>query len=172
MRRVSLISILAIIVIFGSSGICHGKWTFLLLAEHPNYGNGRINDSGQVVWWGAGNATDSEIYFYDGDTITQLTDNTFDDRLPEINNLGHVAWVGNVGNQYWVFLYDGSAITQIAGFVEYYSGSADSSLRISDSGYVLGADTGRQTLCSPAVEMKNVWRAADPKVPRRSANAR
>jgi hypothetical protein len=41
-------------------------------------------------------------------TITQLTDNLFDDQVPRINNKGDVVWQGHDGNDYEIYLYKGS----------------------------------------------------------------
>ena len=59
----------------------------------------------------AGN--DSEIFFYNGTTIIQLTDNNRDDAHPQINNSGEVVWSGYDGNDDEIFLYDGTTITQL-----------------------------------------------------------
>lgn len=68
----------------------------------------QINNAGQVVWseW---DGTDHEIFFYDGTTVIQLTDNDRIDRFAQINDSGTVAWYG-LG----VWLYDGASTIQIA----------------------------------------------------------
>ncbi|MDD5681154.1 MAG: PEP-CTERM sorting domain-containing protein [Candidatus Omnitrophica bacterium] len=45
--------------------------------------------------------------------ITQLTDNTYDDYHPVINNNGSVVWCGNVDTDYEIFLYNGSSTVQL-----------------------------------------------------------
>lgn len=66
------------------------------------------NNAGQVVWseW---DGTDHEIFFYDGTTVIQLTDNDRIDRFAQINDSGAVAWYG-LG----VWLSDGASTIQIA----------------------------------------------------------
>jgi len=50
-----------------------------------------INAQGYVVWFGD-NGSHSEIFLYDGTTITQLTDNSYRDAEPRINDSGYIAW--------------------------------------------------------------------------------
>ena len=38
-----------------------------------------------------------EIFYYDGTTITQLTENNRFDEYPQINDSGEVVWTGNDG---------------------------------------------------------------------------
>jgi len=46
-------------------------------------------------------------------TITQLTNNGYDEGNPQINNNGKVARYGYDGSDYEIFLYDGTIMTQI-----------------------------------------------------------
>ena len=47
-------------------------------------------------------------------TITQLTDNDYGDYYPQINSLGHIAWIATVGGEdIEIFFYDGTSITQL-----------------------------------------------------------
>ena len=65
--------------------------------------NRLLNNNGEVVWrnssypWnffpGTGR-NDDEILYYDGTTITQLTDNDHNDGSPQINDSGEVVWSG------------------------------------------------------------------------------
>ena len=62
--------------------------------------------------WSGDDGNDGEIFFYDGTTITQLTDNDYGDYSPQINNTGEVVWSGDS----WggdIFFYDGTTITQL-----------------------------------------------------------
>ena len=43
-------------------------------------------------------SNNGEIFFYDGTTISQLTDNGYHYGLPQINNSGEVVWEGYDGN--------------------------------------------------------------------------
>lgn len=59
------------------------------------------------------NSTGSEIYLYDGNTVIQLTNNSYDDFYPKINNRGQVAWNGFKSAAPEIFFYDGIKIIQI-----------------------------------------------------------
>jgi len=61
-----------------------------------------------VVWQGQGGTdggTDYEIFWYDGSTTTQLTENALADRFPEISSLG-VMWERGSGTSQEVILHD------------------------------------------------------------------
>src|SRR4030042_1981118 len=66
-------------------------------------------------------------------TITQLTDNSYNDHDPQINNNGYVVWGGA-----WpwtntdLFLYDGSDIKSIPSYPWYYENAP----QINNNGYV------------------------------------
>jgi uncharacterized delta-60 repeat protein len=95
-----------------------------------------INDNGYVTWVGnpSGNSTGNEIFLYDGNTTTRITNNTYDDWDPCINNNGYVAWIGQDGSDYEIFLYDGNTTTQVTN-----NSIDDWSPHINDSGYVVWA---------------------------------
>jgi hypothetical protein len=65
----------------------------------------RINDSGQVVWYGGWEESNYEIFLYNGSTTVQLTDNSFNDAHPELNNSGQVVWVGIDDSDREIYLY-------------------------------------------------------------------
>ena len=46
-------------------------------------------------------------------TITQITKNSYNDAGPQINENGWFTWVGFDGNDYEIFLYNGTTTTQI-----------------------------------------------------------
>ena len=46
-------------------------------------------------------------------SITQLTDNDYDDYSPQINNRGEVVWYADEGNGFEIFYYDGTNIIQV-----------------------------------------------------------
>ena len=102
-------------------------------ANYPLINNNpQINDNGYVVWQRS-DGTDREIFLYDGSTITQLTDNDYDDWEPEINNNGHVVW----GSAEGIFLYDGSTTTKLSDMGTQYE--------INDNGYVVWSEkTGNE----------------------------
>jgi len=64
--------------------------------------------------------------------ITQITDNSFDDEDPRINDTGFVVWQGYDGSDTEIFLYDGMSITQITN-----NSYDDRSPQINDNGYVV-----------------------------------
>jgi hypothetical protein len=81
-------------------------------------------------------ARDTEIFFYDGTNIIQLTDNCFYDNSPQINNSGEVVWYGEVYgplvNDAEIFYYNGTTITQLSD-----NGYWNRHPQISDSGKVV-----------------------------------
>jgi hypothetical protein len=50
---------------------------------------------------------------YGAYTISQLTDNSYDDRDSEIGNGGHVVWQGSDGSDWEIFLHAGTTTTQL-----------------------------------------------------------
>lgn len=78
-----------------------------------NYAEPRI-DGTRVVWndWEGDLNGDEEIFYYDGTSTTQLTDNDTHDQLPRISGT-NVVWQGGVGDTD-IFLYDGATITQLS----------------------------------------------------------
>lgn len=65
-------------------------------------------------------------------SIIQITDNSYDDRLPQINDSGYVVWYGSDGSDDEIFLYDGTGITQITN-----NSYGDVYPQINDSGYIV-----------------------------------
>ena len=84
-----------------------------------------------MVWEGSG-----EIFLYDGSTTTQLTNNSYEDRHPQINANGYVVWYGQPpgtsGSDWEIFLYDGSTTTQLTN-----NSYDDWSPQINTNGYVV-----------------------------------
>jgi hypothetical protein len=93
----------------------------------------KINDRGQIVWTG----TDSlhpQIFFYDGNGITQLT-NAADGWGPHINDSGQVVWEGEFeASKNEIFMYDGRGISQLTDNSLY-----EHSPQIDDNGHVVWA---------------------------------
>jgi hypothetical protein len=58
--------------------------------------NGTVN----TIWDGNNN----EIFLYDGSSITQLTDNSYDDSKPHINAKGYIVWSGYDGIETEIFM--------------------------------------------------------------------
>lgn len=96
----------------------------LVSGPHINNSKPHINDNGYVVWQRS-DGGDNEIFLYDGSTITQITDNDYNDWEPQINNNGHVVWGSSEG----IFLFDGSATTKISEYLGDY--------QINDNNYVV-----------------------------------
>ena len=85
-----LVSILLTLVVFSVSG-AEARDKFL-------------NKFGEFVWHGY-DGSDYEIFRYANGTITQITDNEYDDYDPQVNNKGKIIWYGYDGNDYEIFLY-------------------------------------------------------------------
>ena len=49
---------------------------------------------------------------YSQGTVIKLTESSLDDGVPQINDSGHVVWMGSDGNDYEIFLYEGTTVTQ------------------------------------------------------------
>ena len=63
----------------------------------------KINDSGHMVWqthYMESVPNDYEIFYYDGNTISRLTDDTVDDVGAEISNSGDIVWLRDDGNDF------------------------------------------------------------------------
>lgn len=70
----------------------------------------------KLVWQGRGGTdggTDEEIFYFDGTTVTQLTQNTVLDRFPKMSDLGIVWERGNSTTQEIIF-WDGVSETQLS----------------------------------------------------------
>ena len=48
-------------------------------------------------------------------TTKQITDRPYPDWVPQINDSGHVVWLGFDGSDEEIFFYDGTTLTQVAG---------------------------------------------------------
>ena len=73
-----------------------------------------VIDDGIVAWLGRGDEYDhpSELYVYNGTTITRITDDEFDDDNPCIHD-GMIAWQANDSNDFEIWMYDGATKRQI-----------------------------------------------------------
>jgi len=85
------------------------------ITNNGNYDdfNPKINDKGQIIWYGwHGNPDDFEIFLYNGGQPVQLTDNDYPDMWCCINNRGQLVWQGtNTGSG--VYIYNNGTVTQI-----------------------------------------------------------
>jgi|GEM_PF-2012670 len=72
-----------------------------------------INNLGQVAW-SYYDGSVSDVYFYDGTAVIQLTENGDASMLSPLSDGGYLAWAGRVdGVDREVFLYDGNDVTQL-----------------------------------------------------------
>ena len=109
-----------------------GNTIKIISANHKSdYMRPHINNAGHVVWYGW-DGSDWEIFYYNGTTITQLTDNSYDDLYPHINNAGHVVWYGWDGSDWEIFYYNGTTITQLTD-----NSYSDGFPQISNNGHVV-----------------------------------
>ena len=82
--------------------------------------------------WNGFDGNDYEIFLYDGLETVRITDNAYDDRIPQINASGQVVWYGSDGNDNEIFFYDGADILQLSD-----NDYADGSPKINVNGYVV-----------------------------------
>ncbi len=95
----------------GKLSIYNGFQTTVLPSNYYNYGNDI--DGNNVVWQeGSSNSTSSEIYFYNGSRVFNLTNNNRIDRNPKIAENG-VVWEGFDGNDFEIYYYNGYETIQI-----------------------------------------------------------
>ncbi|WP_136798707.1 TolB family protein [Desulfosediminicola ganghwensis] len=100
-----------------------------------------INDKGHVAWSGY-DGNDFEIYFYDGSSIIQVTDNDYDDPCSfygynlKINNSGQIVWSAYNGSGWEIFFYSGSSVIQITDNDDY-----DKDPQINDKGHIVWSTT-------------------------------
>ncbi len=104
--------------------ISHNSWNY---AQYPQISGNK------VVWYVDDSTGDREIFFFDGTTVIQLTDNSIEDLDPVIDG-DYIAWIAD--NK--VFFYDGSAITQVFD----NNGRILRNLQISGNNLVWSADDG------------------------------
>lgn len=79
------------------------------LSSGPRDNSPRINELGEVCWVGY-DGNDFEIYYYDGFSVSSLTDNLTDDKGAMINDNGSIVWSSNDDD---IFLYDGTITARI-----------------------------------------------------------
>lgn len=98
----------------------------------------KINNNGQVAWLGY-DGTSLQVFFYDGYSISQLTNDVyniaFSEDMVQINDSGHVVWESRTGPDYAdyeIFLYDGSSTIQLTN-----NSYQDSDPRINNNGTVV-----------------------------------
>jgi hypothetical protein len=106
----------------GSFGWVSSKRSDGNVARLEDSNNGlspQINANGDVVWYieYGDNVRYSEIFFHDGSSTTQLTNNGLKDVSPQINDNGYVVWYGrdraDGQTDDEIFLHVGSTTTQL-----------------------------------------------------------
>jgi len=78
----------------------------------PLIGNINPEISGNNIAWQGWDGNDWEIFYYDGSTTTQLTDNAFDDSGIQMDG-NRIVWNGGFGAARDIFLFDGTSTTQL-----------------------------------------------------------
>ncbi len=64
--------------------------------------------------WRQFDGEDYEIFFYDGSTIKQITNNSYNENGLQLNEKGHMVWYGEPdGADREIFFYDGSTVIQL-----------------------------------------------------------
>ena len=118
MRKQSILILLSLFVMCGTANAVDG-WTITELCEVERQGeyiNVQISDK-YIVW-----QANAEIFYYDGNSITQVTDNNYEDKLdpwPSNHNISgkNIVWLGETKtNIRDVFFYDGNSVTQLTDY--------------------------------------------------------
>ena len=111
MKKSLVITFGFIILILLSQVIYSSEFVITRLTDYEFDEN--VDISGDTIVWQRSYTGRYDIFMYDGETITNLTDNEYRNNHPQIDG-NNIAWVG--GNAYGgkdVFLYDGNIITNI-----------------------------------------------------------
>jgi hypothetical protein len=135
-----------------------GIWLYdgFTAEEISEYGSdAQISNNGEVVWsqYETTLGGDTEIFLYDGTSTIQLTNNSYADRYPQINDDGCVVWrggrlllEGDMGAlfRHQIFLYDGMETTELANYMAYGDANSFPSLapKIGADGTVVWAGFG------------------------------
>ena len=129
MKKIFYISIITLLFLSVTT-IASAQWTttHLMPGMYP-----QINAGGQMVATGIpGTTGDTEIFYYDGSTATQLTSNSGSDSEPQLNNSGHAVWAGHDDLDYEIFYYNGNVTTQLTN-----NSQDDSNPQINNSGHIV-----------------------------------
>ncbi len=114
-------------IVSGLSMAQPGSWQVVQLTNNA-YHDSEPEISGSNIVWRGFDGNDYEIFLYDGLSIRQLTDNSYDDgggaygydNNPRVSG-SNVVWEGFDGNDCEIFLYDGAAVRQLTDN-SYYDG--------------------------------------------------
>jgi Tol biopolymer transport system component len=80
-------------------------------------------------------------------SVVRLTNNSYQDYIPDMNDNGDVVWKGNDGSDLEIFLYDGSTTTQLTN-----NSYHDQGPRINDNGYVVWYGEGNLDPGDPSTD--------------------
>ncbi len=110
-----LIAVFAIFLSTASSCLAAQYYTTQLTNRDNVKGNPQI--SGNNIVWNGSDGHDSEIFFYNGSTVTTLTNNGRPDYYPQVSD-DNVVWEGRVVDGYrhlgWqIFFFNGSSTVQL-----------------------------------------------------------
>ncbi len=111
-KDLRFIILFSLLLVIGSCSNSFASTHIISQISTPGSEHSTVNDNGHVVW-SAHDGTDWEIFFYDGTTTTQLTNNTLDDAKPIININGEVVWYTHDGTDWEILYYDGTTTTQL-----------------------------------------------------------
>lgn len=81
----------------------NGIETILAVPGERSLDTIQINDNDIIVWSESNQVQDWEIMLYAKGSVIQLTNNNFDDLLPEINNQNEIVWQSYDGNDTEIF---------------------------------------------------------------------
>ncbi len=79
----------------------------------PSYHSIDVSLDDDQLAWAGWDGTDYEIFFWDGESIRQITDNSQDDYEAQLNN-GQIAWTSHTGDRFDVMFYDGGTIQNVS----------------------------------------------------------
>lgn len=105
----SILLISLVLLLLHSSGIAYaGGLTITRLTENSHVTDTQVNSNGHVVW-SAHDGNDWEIFYYNGEIINQLTNDTvYYDTHPQINDSDQVVWQSDD-----IFLYSGGVTSKL-----------------------------------------------------------
>lgn len=101
--------------------LLHGKTQELISTEFTVDELVVVNDAGHMVWSHdfSGNATHMELFYYDGVSVSQLTNNGLSNQNPRINNSNQIVWTKfDFSKEPWhstIMLHSGSQQVELSG---------------------------------------------------------
>ena len=81
----------------------------------PNSKYGTSVYNGKIAWTGpvAGSSGPNQVFYWNGTTVTQLTNTAGDNRSVKLTGDNLAFWLGHDGNDWEVYRWDGTTITQL-----------------------------------------------------------